>query len=559
MIKDILQKLFTKSLKKAGIDSADVSFEHPQDLSHGDYATNVAMRYAKDLGKNPRELAEDVVSGLDSHEFVEKYEVAGPGFVNIFLSKTFLKNSIADIQEKDSEFGSNEIGLDKVAIVEYSSPNIAKPFSIGHFRSTIIGDVISNIMEKSSYEVVRDNHLGDWGTQFGKLIVAIKKWGDMEKISESENPVKELVALYVKFHKEAEEDESLNDEGREWFTKLENGNEEARDLWKRCITWSMTEFDRIYKRLGVKFDTMIGESFFEDKMDVVVEDLKSKDLLKESEGASLVFFDDEKMPPAMILKKDGSTLYATRDLATDLYRKKEYNPDVVVNEVGSEQSLYFRQIFEIEEMLGYFNKDQRIHVSHGLYRFADGKMATRKGNVIWLNDVLDQAVEKVKEAGADDNIAEDVGVGALIFNDLKRESSKFINFDWGEILNITGDSGPYVQYTHARCVSLLEKGKTENFEPNLDGYENYESSNLEKLLYRYPEFIEISLTRFEAHHIPNYLLELCREFNSWYAANKVIDTGDKDTSEHRLAIVNAVRVVVRNGLNILGIEAPEKM
>jgi len=565
-MKEKIQKLIEDALKNLGLESGGFIVEHPEDLSHGDYSSNVAMVSAKKVGMNPRELANKIVKEISARSDlaetdlaeIEKVEIAGLGFINFKLSREFFSNSVKEIIEKEDDFGKINIGENKKVLVEYSSPNIAKPFTVGHLRSTIIGDSICKILEFSGYTVIRDNHLGDWGTQFGKMIVAIQKWGDLKALDTDSNPIKTLVALYVRFHNEAEKDISLEDEGRAWFTKLEQKDPEAIVIWKKCIELSIKEFERIYGRLRVApFDTMLGESFFEDKMASVIEDVKSKNIANDSEGAYLVFFPEEKkIPPLMLLKKDGSSLYGLRDLATDKYRAETYGRDLlVVNEVGAEQSLYFRQIFEAEEMLGYFPKAQRIHVAHGLYRFKDGKMSTRKGDVIWLEDIINDAVnraKKINEASGDI-----VGLGAIKFNDLKREPSKDIVFDWEEIINMQGDSCPYLQYSCARAKSAILKGETEGLQKSFDKIPD-EVFELEKLLYIFPEIVINSAKEFSPHYIATYLIEIARAFSSFYGANKIVDKEDF-TSLYKLALTEAFTVVMKNGLNLLGIEVPEKM
>ncbi|MDP1710270.1 MAG: arginine--tRNA ligase, partial [bacterium] len=423
------------------------NLEFTDNMDFGDYSSNIAMTIfanqesgSRNQGskhmihdsssKSPRTLAEDIVSKLTTDSslsaVVEKIETAGPGFINFWLKKDVLVDNLIQIDEEKESFGTSDINKGKTVIVEYSSPNIAKPFGIGHLRSTVIGDSIANLLEATGWKVMRDNHLGDWGTQFGKMIYAIKTWGDEAVIEKSENPVKELVDLYVKFHAKAEIDSALEEKARDWFKKLEVGDSEARRLWKKCIDWSFVEFDRIYDILGVKFSQEfedgrgLGESFFESRMGTVIDELEAKKMLiMGEEGAKLVFFD--KYSPIMIVKKDGATLYATRDLATDKYRKEKYDPDLIINEVGSEQSLYFKQIFETEKLLGWYKEGQRVHIGHGLIRFKDGKMSTRRGNVIWMEEVLAEAITRAKKLGSETpELAQMVAVGALKYNDLKR-------------------------------------------------------------------------------------------------------------------------------------------
>jgi len=567
MIRKILEDSIKTALWEFKLDVTDlpaqagiskINLEHPEEISHGDYSCNIAMVLAKLVGQNPREFAIKIVAKIleKKPNEVLKVEVAGPGFINFYLSPEFFIDQSKEILRADKKFGKSKIGKGKKVIVEYSSPNIAKPFTIGHLRSTVIGDAIANILDFSGYKVIRDNHLGDWGTQFGKLIVAIKKWSSIEEIKRSKTPIKDLVALYVKFHDEAEKDLNLDNEARDWFTKLEKGNKEAKKIWNICVKLSMKEFEKIYKRLGVKFNTEYGESFFEGKMKEVIEDVKKLGIARESEGAYLVFFDKEKYPPMMLLKKDGSTIYALRDLATDKFRKKKYGKDVtIINEVGMEQSLHFQQVFEAEKLLGYSNGTDRIHVKHGFYRFPEGKMSTRKGNGIWLDEILDEAVEKA--AAFDKDTAEVVGVGAIKFNDLKRESSKDIIFNWDEILNLKGDSGPYLQYSYARARSILRKAKEERVRSNMKKIGG-EISILEKILYRFPEVVERAGSEYSPHYIATYLIELASSFNNFYAQGKIVDKNDID-SPYKIALTEAFSIVLKNGLHLLGIQAPEKM
>ncbi|MDP3661411.1 MAG: arginine--tRNA ligase [bacterium] len=558
MATEHIKRAIADALRQLGVQNPEVSLEHPDDLSHGDYATNVALRYAKELKVNPKKLADDIVRYIELQKisFVEKVETAGVGFINFYLSQEFFAESIKEVLQKKDDFGRNNIGKGKKVIVEFSSPNIAKPFTIGHLRSTIIGDAVAKTLSVLGFSVIRDNHLGDWGTQFGKMIVAIKKWGDIHKIAENAAPVRELVDLYIRFHAEAKTNPALEDEAREWFVKLEKGDAEARGLWKQCVAWSMKEFEGLYKRLGVSFDTMHGESFFEDKMQAVMKELEQKKLLKESEGAQLVFFPNEILPPLMILKKDGGTLYATRDLATDAWRKKEYGNGVtIINETGGEQSLYFRQIFMLEEMLGWFKSNERVHIGHGLTRGKEGKMSTREGNTIWLEEVLDEAVKRAEAINKD--TAEIVGIGSLKFNDLKREAKQDIVFDWNDVLNMKGDSGPYLQYSYARAMSVLRKSPPQLRRGAESTRRGGGVNELEHLLYRFPEIVERAGREYAPHFIATYLIELAGAFNGWYAKERILDAGEE--TKYRLALTAAFAQVMKNGLWLLGITAPEKM
>lgn len=555
-----LRKIIEKSLTTSELSLVSFSIEHPAHPKFGDFSTNVAMVAAQQMSSNSKELATKIVQHIleQKSEILDKVEVAGPGFINFSLSKKYFVDTISSIQTKGETFGSSTQGDHRTAIVEFSSPNIAKPFTIGHLRSTIIGDAIARILAFSGYHVIRDNHLGDWGTQFGKQIVALKKWGNEEELKTSEQPVKYLVELYVKFHTEAEQNPTLEDEARTWFLKLEQGDAEARRIWKLCVDYSMVQFNALYQMLDVKFDMMLGESFFEDKMQPVLDDLVTKKLATESEGALLVFFKDDKFPPLMVRKKDGATLYATRDLATDKYRIDTWGKDVlIINEVGAEQSTYFKQIYEVEELLGYVKKTQRVHIGHGLMRFKDGKMSTRKGNTIWLEDVLRDAVERASLFNP--KVAHEVGIGALKYNDLKREVSKEVVFAWDDVLNLKGNSGPYLQYTGARALSVLKKAKEAGIDPAIpNNLENIQLTMVERTLCQFPEIVERAVEEYAPHHICTYLFSLAQEFNSYYGTHQIV-AEDKVVSAYRVALTTAVSQVMKNGLRLLGISSPETM
>lgn len=566
-----------------GVVGKEVDFvvEHPADEMKGDFASNVAMAAfanlrsyeSTNLGilKNPRELAESIVEKLKIDKKlgrivdVSRIEVAGPGFINFWLKREWLVDELKQVLEKKENYGTNETGKGKLAVVEYSSPNIAKPFTIGHLRSTVIGDAIANLLEVNGWKVLRDNHLGDWGTQFGKQICAIKHWGNIDKIAKSDFPVKELVALYVKFHEEAEKDPTLEDEAREWFKKLEDGDKEARELWQKCIDWSWVEFAKIYELLKIKHSAEfnqgkgLGESFFEDKMGVVIAELEKKKLLGiGKEDAKLVFFEGDKLPPMMIIKKDGASLYATRDLATDKYRLEKYKPDLVVNEVGAEQSLYFRQLYEIEKMLGWYKEGQRVHIGHGMFRFKEGKMSTRKGNVIWLEEVLSEAIKRAAALGNGEknDVAQKVGIGALKWNDLKGDPKRDIVFDWDEVLNMQGNSGPYIQYTFARAGSILAKAGKDGLMESVGEPSNEDEKSVLRTLYQYPEVVVEAAKNFTPQVVSTYLFGLAQKFNGFYNLNQVVGGENED---FRLRLVAAVAQVLKNGLSLLGIEVVEKM
>lgn len=560
-----------KAVQELGItDPPSFALEHPDVLSHGDYATNLALLLSKPLKQSPTAIASQIVEKLNKNKLhnIEKIEVAGPGFINFYLADGYFTDQISKILKQKENYGrvvspfwKNLFGGSKV-LVEYSSPNIAKPFTVGHLRSTIIGDAVANILAFNGHKIIRDNHLGDWGTQFGKLIVALKKWSDLKIIEASTTPIKDLVDLYVRFHAEAEKDKTLEDQGRAWFTKLEQGDAEARNIWRVCVELSLKEFQRIYALLDIKFDTEYGESFYEDKMPAVIADVKKAGIGRESEGAFLVFFDQagtekEKYPPLMLLKSDGSSLYALRDLAADKWRKKKYGADtIIINEVGIEQDLQFKQLFETEKLLGYVKEGERVHVAHGLYRFKDGKMSTRKGNVIWLDEVISEAIERAGEINKE--TAEMVAIGALKFNDLKREARGEINFDWEEILNLKGDSGPYLQYAGVRAQSILDKAVQANITPKISFSTDCPVTDLPKMLERFPQIVARAGREYAPHYLAIYLTQITALFSSFYAQEMVVDKTDKN-SAHKVALVKAFHIVLTNGLTLLGIKIPERM
>ncbi len=584
MLKKQIKTILEEQLLTLGIAGVPVLVDYPQDVKHGDYTSNIALIAAKKAGKNPMELAEEIVKELSIKNkelrLFEKIEIAKPGFINFWVSDEALEKEV-------SENKIPQIGKGKKVIVEYSSPNIAKPFTIGHLRSTIIGDAIANLLQATGYTVFRDNHIGDWGTQFGKQIAAIKELPltgfefeadigvENEKIIDNDSrPVIVLVRLYVRFHEEAEKDPSLEDKAREWFKKLEEGDSEARRLWQKCIDWSWKEFDFIYSRLGVSFTENngrgYGEAFFGNRMASVIDELKEKNLLSEGkEGAKIVEFPEEtKLPPLMIIKKDGATLYSTRDLATDrfrLFEHEEYGRDVlIINEVGIEQSLYFQQLYKLEEMLGWVKPGQRVHVNHGHYRFKEGKMSTRKGNVIWLEDVLAEAITRAQKLSKDGNIdlAEQVAMGALKWNDLKRDSKQDISFDWDEILNMQGNSGPYLQYTSVRTKSVLEKADRKEdkaFEfAQAKIRLTAEERDILRLLARFPEVVEEAALRYAPHVLCTYLFDLAQTFNLFYQKLPILKA-EKDARDFRLYLTQRGGLVLKQGLHLLGISAPERM
>ncbi len=582
-IREEIIKNLQLAIDKSTEEKVDIKLEIPQESVYGDYSSNIALVLSKKLGKNPREIAEELRQKIleQNLDILGKVEVAGPGFLNFYISKEYLSENLENILNQKEDYGISDENKGKKVVVEFSSPNIAKPFTIGHLRSTIIGNALSNILAATGWEVFRDNHLGDWGTQFGKQIFSIKEWGNESEIENSENPVKELVALYVKFHKEAEKNPELEDRAREWFKKLEDGDPEARRLWQKCIDWSFKEFDKLYKALDVVFTENngrgFGESYFEDKMTPIISELEEKKLLTEDKGAKLVYFENDKFPPLMVLKQDGATLYSTRDLATDKHRLFTHGDDVVIiNEVGAEQSLYFQQLYELEKLLGWVRDEQRIHVRHGLYRFKDMKMSTRKGNTVWLEDVLKEAIEKAQKLGKDGiNVSEEIGIGALKWNDLKRDPVADIIFDWDDMLSMDGNSGPYVQYAYARTQSILSKRHSESSEESNPGEiprftrqqasleqddkrEKEELELMRKLQY-FPEIVQFASDNLSTSALCNYLYELAKEFNLFYEKHRILNIEDEKVKNFRISLTAGVGQVLKNGLTLLGIASPQKI
>lgn len=572
-LRKLIAKAVLDTFGKPEMEIEAISLEHPTLEQNGDYSTNVALVLAKRLGENPREIAEKIVENLAqsvSKDLLEKIDVAGAGFVNFYLSSDWLIQKTKQVLVTKEKYGSSEradvIGKWGTVVVEYSSPNIAKPFGIGHLRSTIIGDSIQKILKFQGYQVVTDNHLGDWGTQFGKLCYAINTWGNEKEIFESQEPVKSLVRLYARFHSEAENDDRILDLGREWFARLEKGDAEARRLWKLCVDASMKEFLEIYDLLGVSFDFYNGEAFFEDKLSEIVEIARKSKYVRENDGALLVFFPDEKKTPLMLLKSDGSTLYATRDLATDKYRIDKYGKDTfIINETGLDQGFYWQQVFEAEELLGICKASQRYAVLHGLMLSGGSgkKFSTRKGDELWLKDVLDEAVERsrkiMEERKIGDELAEEekfkiaraVGIGALKYNDLKQGHQKDILFDWDKVINIEGDSGPYLQYTYARAKSVIRKAGGNEKEINSEL--SLEEVAILRWIYRFPEVVELAAKNYSPNLICSFLFELAKRFNGFYNNQQILG------SDSRLKLTEGTAIVLKNGLDLLGIEVLERM
>lgn len=557
--------------KAADADSDDIlkAIEVPK-ASMGDYAFP-CFRLAKTFRKAPPLIAKELGEKMSLPSCVERAEVSG-GYINFFINKgAFAKAILENIITKKDDCIKTDMGKGETVCIDYSSPNIAKPFHIGHLRSTVIGNSLCRIYDCLGYKTVGINHLGDWGTQFGKLISAYKHWGSREEVENK--GIDELTRLYVKFHKEAEADPSLDDEARAWLVKMQDNDEEALSLWKWFVDISMKEFSRVYDMLNIEFDSYAGESFYNDKMQAVVEEIKSKGILKESDGAQVVDLEEYNMPPCLILRRDGGTLYPTRDITAALYRKKTYNFVKCLYVTAIDQKLHFAQWFKVLELMGYsWAADELVHIPFGLVNLGSaGKLSTRTGHVVLMEDVLREAVEKTKviisEKNPDlenrDEIARQVGIGAVIFDNMYNGRIKNIAFDWNKILNFEGETGPYVQYTHARACSLLRKAEYDFENMDTEGIDwsvlsDDASSELIKALGDLPERVVEAAEKYEPYIISRGLIEICQSFNCFYRDNPVVSS-EGETKKARLALVYAAKTVIKEGLYLLGIEAPERM
>lgn len=543
------------------LEQVEQLLENPKSAEHGDVAFP-AFSLAKVYRKAPQQIAADLAEKIDSANF-EKIEVVGP-YLNFFMNKELISKKVLQTVVKEKEhYGDSNIGNQGTVPIDMSSPNIAKPISMGHLRSTVIGNSIGFIMEKIGYQPIRINHLGDWGTQFGKLIVAYKKWGSEEAVKAE--PINELLRLYVQFHEVAETEPELNEEARAWFKRLEEGDEEAIQLWQWFRDESMKEFNKIYDLLEVQFDSLNGEAFYNDKMDEIVELLEEKHLLNEDKGAEIVDLSAYDLNPALIKKSDGATLYITRDLAAALYRKRTYDFKQSLYVVGNEQSYHFKQLKAVLKEMGFDWSDDMHHIPFGLITQGGKKLSTRKGKIVLLEEVLNEAIQSAKEQISEktpdlenkDVVAKQVGVGAVIFHDLKNDRLNTFDFNLEEVVRFEGETGPYVQYTHARAVSLLEKAgfvpsETADYALNDDI-----SWEVVKLVQKYPETVLSAGEKYEPSVIAKHAIKLAQAFNKYYAHTKIL--ADDEQKEARLALVYAVTVLLKEDLRLLGLHAPDKM
>lgn len=568
--KEEIGKLIAEKVEGLTLEEVIAMVEVPTDSKMGDYAFP-CFKLAKTLRKAPPLIAKGIAESLGESSLFERVEQVN-AYVNMFISKEELvKDVVTEVLDKKDDFGKCDLGKDKTVIVEYSSPNIAKPFHIGHIRSTVIGNSLYKIYDALGFDVVRINHLGDYGTQFGKMICAYRHWGNKEDVINE--PIKTLLEYYTKFHVEVETHPELDDEAREIFTKLEHGEEEEVEIWKWFREESLKEFTRVYDMLGIEFDSYAGESFYSDKMPRFVKELEEKGLLEESQGAQIVDLEQYGMSPALITKSDGSTLYITRDIAAAVYRKETYDFYKNIYVVASQQNLHFQQWFKIVELLGYEWANNCVHVPFGLVSLEEGTMSTRHGRVVFLEDVLNRAVEQTKEVIREKNVntdnidetAKQVGIGAVIFQELSNNRIKDYTFSWDKVLNFDGETGPYIQYTYARAASVLRRAG-EEFEAKAMKVENIDFSKicsesafeLAKLLYKFPQVIAEAGEKYEPSIVTRHIVNMAQSFNRFYHDEHIL-VDDEAEKVAKLGLVLAAKNSIKNGLALLGMGAPERM
>ena len=538
-------------------------FEYPPDSSLGDIAFP-CFKLSRILRKAPPVIAKEISESLKS-DVISKAEAVN-GYLNIFVSNEYLLNNVLfKIEEEKEHYGSDDSGKGKTAVFDYSSPNVAKPFHIGHLGTTIIGHSLKMLHQFQGYDCVGINYLGDWGTQFGKLIVAYTLWGNKEMVEKG--GVDELVALYVKFHEEAEKDETLNQRAREEFTKLEHHDETNIALWKWFVEISLAEYKKTYKQLGIEFDSYKGESFYTDKMPAQIEILRNKNLLKIDDGASIVDLSEYNMPPCLILKRDGSTLYPTRDIAAAVYRKQAYNFDKCIYVTSAGQSLHFAQWFKVVELMGYDWHNQLVHVPYGTVSINNEKLATRTGNVILLKDLFATAIEKVNEIMDEKNpnlpnkeeVAEAVGVGSVIFYYLYNNRIKDINFVMKDALSFDGNTGPYAQYTYARTSGILEKASGLNYNATEPQITASEEADLLKVLSKFNEAVRGAIQDYEPSIITRYIIDVCSAFNKFYHNCQIVSAEDESVRNTRIRLTSATKTVLGSAFELICLKKTEKI
>ena len=566
-----IAEIIARNLEGLTEDEIKSMIEIPQDQSMGDYAFP-CFRLAKTMRKAPNLIAAELAEKLQGEKLFSEVSPVN-AYVNMFVSREeMMKSTVSEVLKEKENFGRSDIGGNKKVIVEFSSPNIAKPFHIGHIRSTVIGNSLSKIYDALGYDVFKINHLGDYGTQFGKMICAYRRWGNREDVINS--PIKTLLGYYTKFHVEVEEHPELEDEARAIFTKLEQGSKEEVELWQWFREESLKEFQRVYDMLGIEFDSYNGESFYSDKMPRFEKELSDKGLLQESKGAQVVDLEEYKLGTALIKKSDGSSLYITRDIAAAVYRKENYDFYKNIYVVATQQNLHFQQLFKIIELMGYDWANQCVHVPFGMVRLEEGTMSTRHGRVVFLEDVLNGAIEKTREIIEEKNpnienleeITSQVGIGAVVFNELSNNRIKDYTFKWDQILNFDGETGPYVQYTHARCASLLRKAgedivakaqdpKNVDFALLAKSDSAYE---LTKLIYAFPGVVEQAGEKYEPSIITRHIIDIAQCFNKFYHDEHII-VDDEVEKTSKIALVIATKRVIATGIGLLGMKAPERM
>ena len=567
-----LKKLFLENINDIfGADYAEkVDIQNSTKKEFGDFQTNFAMVSSKLIGKNPREIASMLVDNFAENDIIKKLEIAGPGFINIYLKNSFLNEEIQKVENEKYDFSF--LNTDKTVIIDYSSPNIAKRMHIGHLRSTIIGDSIKRILQFLGFKTLADNHIGDWGTQFGKLIVAYKNW--LDRKAYEEDPIGELERIYVLFSDEAKKNSALEDEAREELKKLQLGDEDNQKLWKEFIDISLKEYNKIYDRLDVNFDYYYGESFYNDMMPAVLDELKEKNIAREDQGALVVFFEDDKLPPAIVQKKDGSFLYTTSDLATMKFRKDELNVDEAVYLTDDRQQNHFKQVFKIGEILGEPYNYKKTHVVFGIMRFGDGMIfSSRSGNIIRLVDLLDEAKTQVKKVIDEKNpnipedekekIAEIVGSGAIKYFDLSQNRTSDITFTWDKVLSFEGNTGPYLQYTYVRIMSIFRKLKEETINVENKNIILEDMSGIERELavelLRFPQAVVKSYESYRPNIIADYLFDTAKLFNNFYNSSSILKEEDKKVMDARILLAEKTAFILKEGLSLLGIKTVNRM
>lgn len=564
---DYLKELAAVISQCAGPQAEEIEkmIEIPPNPEMGDFALP-CFKLSRVLKKAPPAIAAELADKIELPAFIDRVQVAG-GYLNFFMNKTsFIKGVVEKVNAEGEKYGSSDMGGGGNVVMDYSSINIAKPFHIGHLSSTAIGNSLYRIYNFLGYNSVGVNHLGDWGTQFGKMIVAYRMWGNKELVEKES--VRGLVKLYVRFHEEAEKNEALNDEARAWFRKIEQGDPEATELFEWFKEITMKEVLRVYDLLDVRFDSYAGESFYEDKMQPIVDELRQKGLLKVDNGASIVDLSEYDMPPCIILRSDGATLYATRDLATADYRKNTYDFAKSLYIVAYQQNLHFKQLFKVLELMGRDWVKNMEHVSFGMVSIENGSLSTRHGNVVYLEDALNAAIEKTREIIEEkspnlenkEQTAKDIGVGALVFSTLSAGRIKDIVFDLDRVLNFDGETGPYVQYTRARALSVIRKAgdKFDGVSPDWSKLDSDGAFAVARLLYDFPSAIVRAMRKNEPSVITRHIILLAQAFNRFYYDNRIIDD-DANGTAARLELARACAAVIKTGLYLLGIKSPERM